>query len=215
MAIVGISGSPIVNGNTDRMTKAILELSGRESTFRNLSTLTFSPCRGCAHLCATTAMCGQKDELQPYLKDIRDAEALVFSSPRHHGNMTAWMTSFFSRLWCFLHENNTLRNKPVIFVSVGIRENPRGQETFRASMIKEHEFDVLGEYHYMSCNAPCLKCGAGSYCKNPSGGLWTLLNKDEEALRNFEFTPDKFTNWEDDPETVAQVKKFGEMLSKL
>ena len=45
--------------------------------------------------------------------------------------------------------------------------------------------------------------------------LFSNISKDEEALRNFEFTPDKFTNWEDDQATVAQVKTFGEMLSKL
>ena len=87
MAIVGISGSPIIHGNTDRITRAILQESGRETNFINLSTLAFSPCRGFAHKCATQAMC-----------------------------------SFFSRLWCFLHESNTLRNKPVVFVGVGIRD---------------------------------------------------------------------------------------------
>ena len=48
MTIVGISGSPIPNGNTDRMTKAILEESGKEAKFINLSTLSYTPCRACA-----------------------------------------------------------------------------------------------------------------------------------------------------------------------
>ena len=215
MAIVGISGSPISNSNTDRITKAILEKSGKESKFIKLSSLKFFPCRGCGHLCATTAMCGRKDELHPYLKDIRDAEALVISTPRHHGNMTAWMFSFFSRLWCFLHENNSLRGNPVVFVGVGIREIAKGRETFRASMVKEHEFNVLGEIYYNSLNFPCLSCGAGQYCKSPHAGLWGYLEKDEEALRNFEFTPDKFGRWEDNEQIVSEVKKYGEILSKL
>ena len=36
MAIVGISGSPIIDGNTDRMTMAILDKSGRDTKFINL-----------------------------------------------------------------------------------------------------------------------------------------------------------------------------------
>jgi len=215
MAIIGISGSPIIDGNTDRMTKAILEKSGRETEFINLSKLKFFPCRGCAHNCATTAMCGVKDELHPYLKDIRDAEALVISSPRHHGDMTAWMYSFFSRLWCFLHENNSLKNKPVILISVGVKDIAKGRETFRASMIKEHKFDVLGEINYNSLNFPCLTCGAGDYCKSPHAGLWNYLNNDEEALRNFEFTPEQFRKWEDDEDIVNSVNKYAEMLSKI
>jgi len=215
MSIVGISGSPIINGNTDRLTKAILEKSGRETKFINLSKITFSPCRGCVHNCATTAMCGVKDGLHPYLKDIRDAEALVISSPRHHNFMTAWMFSFFSRLWCFLHENNTLRNKPVVFVSVGSDEFRKGEGTFRASLVKEHEFNVLGHIFFKSLVFPCLKCGRGQICHNPHGGLWKFLGRDEEALRNFEFTPDKFTRWEDDMEIVDEVKKYGKILSVI
>lgn len=215
MAIVGISGSPINGGNTDRMIRAILEANGKDSTFVNLSKLKFFPCRGCAHLCAATAMCGQKDELLPYLKEIRDAEALVIGSPRHHGSMTAWTTSFFSRMWCFLHENNTLRNKPAVFVSVGIRENEVGRETFRASMVREHEFDVIGEYHYMTFNPPCMKCGKGATCRHPRSGLWNLLGKDEDAMHNFEITPDKFTDWENDEMAVREVEKLGGLLREL
>ena len=60
---------------------------------------------------------------------------------------------------------------------------------------------------------PCLKCGAGRYCRR--GGLWYLVGKSEEALANFEFTPDKFHRFEDDPETVEQVKQLGSMLAEL
>ena len=98
MAIIGISGSPIPGGNTDRITQAILEASGKETTFVNLSTLTYAPCRACAHLCAIPAMCVVDDDLLPYIKAIRDAEALVLSSPIHHGNMSGWMYSFATRL---------------------------------------------------------------------------------------------------------------------
>lgn len=215
MAIIGISGSPIVNGNTDRIIKAILKESGRESKFVNLSTLKFFPCRGCAHLCATTAMCGVKDDLHPYIESLRNAEAIVFGSPRQHGNMTAWMFSFFSRLWCFLHENNTLNNKSVVFVATGIRDVAEGRETFRASFVREHKFNLLGEVFYKSFNSPCLKCGMGHYCRNPHGGLWGLLDKNEEKLCNFKFTPDKFTAWEDNSDTVDQVKNYGRILSEL
>ena len=213
--IVGISGSPIIDGNVDRMTKAILEMSGKETTFINLSKLKFFPCRGCGHKCATTAMCGVEDALHPYLKDIRDAEALVIASPRHHGDMTAWMYSFFSRLWCFLHDNHTLKNKPVIFVGVGCKGIGVGRETFRHSMIKEHEFNVLGDIYFLSHVFPCLSCGMGDICKSEHAGLWSYLGKDEEALKNFKFTPDKFRRWEDDSDIVYEVKKYGEMLSSI
>jgi multimeric flavodoxin WrbA len=214
MAIVGISGSPIVDGNTDRLVKAVLEASGGETIFVNLSKLSFSPCRGCAHNCATTAMCGVKDELHARLADIRDAEALVIGSPVHHGTMTAWTYSFFSRLWCFLHENKTLNHRPVVFVSVGIDSIPaQGPATFDASLVKEHRFKTLGHIYFQSLIPPCFKCGKGDVCQ--WGGLWRMVSRDVDALKEFEITPDKFRRWEDDEETVKEVERYGRMLAEI
>ncbi len=213
MSIVGISGSPIIDGNTDRMTKAILEESGRDTKFINLSKLNFGSCRACAHNCATTGMCGVKDDLHPHLKDIRDAEALVISTAVHHGTMTAWMYSFFSRLWCFLHENKVLNNKPVVFVSTGIDGLTKGKDPFGASLVKEHEFNVLGHIYFRSLIPPCFECGKGETCQ--WGGLWRMVGRDVDALKKFEITPDKFRRWEDDEQIVDEVKKYGKILKDI
>ena len=212
MAVIGMSGSPIVHGNTDRMIQAVLEKSGLGSEFLNLSTLQFGSCRACAHHCATTAMCGVKDALHPWIEKIRDAEALVIGTPIHHGTMTAWTFSFFSRLWCFLHENKTLRNRPVVFVSVGIDEKPAG-EVFNAELVREHNFNVLGEIYFQSLVPPCFKCGKGDVCQ--WGGLWRMVGQDVEALTAFEISPDKFHRWEDDDLIGSSVERYGEALSVL
>jgi hypothetical protein len=48
---------------------------------------------------------------------------------------------------------------------------------------------------------PCLKCGAGHYCH--VGGLWKyVLDRDENKLKKFEFTTDKFKKWEDCPQIL-------------
>ena len=215
MAIIGISGSPIQDSNVDRIVQALLQESGKETKFIKLCKLKrFYPCRACAHLCATTAMCGQKDDLHPHFPDIRDAEALVIGSPRHHGMMTAWTYSFFSRLWCFLHDNCVLNHKPVIFVSTGLFDEQPGRETFRASLVKEHEFNVLGELHHNTFNPPCIKCGKGNTCMN-HGGLWGLLGHDEEALRNYDLSAHPFTRFEGEQETVDEIKRLGRILSAL
>ena len=217
MAIIGISGSPVKNSNTDRITKALLKKSGKKTKFIKLSKLSFYPCRGCAHLCATTNMCGRKDELQPYIKDVRDAEALILSSPVHRGNMSAWMFSFISRLWCLGHtkRGELFKNKPVVLVTVGIgAENIKdGIEIYKDTFIFEHNPKIIGEIYYNTATPPCLTCGASSYCKK--GGLWFLLGNDEEKLKNFKFTPDKFKRWEDNPVIVDKVDKIGKLLSEI
>lgn len=38
-----------------------------------------------------------------------------------------------------------------------------------------------------------FKCGMGNQCK--VGGLWAIVGFDEEKLRNFKVTEDKFKRW--------------------
>lgn len=52
MTILGFSSSPVTGGNVDRMVQSILEQSAKPSEFINLTKLSYSPCRACAHLCA-------------------------------------------------------------------------------------------------------------------------------------------------------------------
>ena len=216
MAILGVSGSPFVGGNTDRLLKAVLEKSGKETIFVNLSQLRFDPCRGCAHLCATTNMCGIKDELYPYLKLILKSEALVLGTPYQLGTATGFMFNFLTRLWCFFHVKKLLADKPVVLVSVGLKakEIQNGIASFESMVTHSDQFNLLGHIYFSSRIAPCLKCGAGSYCH--VGGLWKyVLDQDENKLKEFKFTPDKFKKWEDCPQIVEEVDRYGKILVEL
>jgi len=216
MTIMGISGSPILGGNTDRMIKAMLEKSGKDNIFINLSTLRFSPCRGCAQLCATKNICGRKDDLHPYLDLVLKSEALVLGTPYQLGTVTGFMYNFLTRLWCFHHVKRLLSEKPVVLLSVGIKpkEIQNGIVNFESMVRHSDTFHVFGHIYFNSQTPPCLKCGAGSYCH--VGGLWKyIVNQDENKLKEFKFTPDKFKKWEDYPEVVKEIDKYGKILSEL
>jgi len=212
MAIVGISGSPIIDGNTDRMVKSILVQSGRDHIFINLSTLKFDPCRACAHLCAKTNLCPLEDDLEPYFEPIRDAEAIVLGTSTNGGNMTAWMFSFLSRLWCFHHVKTLMRGKPAVLVATGLFSMSEGMV-----IPKLHDsirgMNVLGHLFFASRIPPCYKCGAGKECK--VGALWHMMGRDEMKLKNFRVTKDMFLRWEDCQEAAENVEKYAGMLSGL
>lgn len=70
---------------------------------------------------------------------------------------------------------------------VGLFDEEPGRETFRSSLVKEHQFNVLGELHHKTYNPPYIKCGKGH----------------------------QFTRFEDDPETVHEITRLGEKLSAL
>ena len=42
-----------------------------------------------------------------------------------------------------------------------------------------------------------------------------MVGFDEEKLRNFKVTKDKFKRWEDDPETVAKVAKCAKIFASI
>ena len=216
MAILGVSGSPFPGGSTDRLVKAVLEKSGRETVFINLSMLCFDPCRGCCHLCATTNMCGRKDELHQYLGLILKSESLVLGTPYQLGAPTGFMYNFLTRLFCFYHVKKLLTDKPVVLISVGIKakEIQNGIGSFENMVTHGDQFNLLGHIYFNSQITPCLKCGAGSYCR--VGGLWKYtLDQDEKKLKEFEFTPDKFKKWEESPPIVKEVERYGKILAEL
>jgi multimeric flavodoxin WrbA len=216
MVIMGVSGSPMIEGNTDRIIQAILEKSGKETVFVNLSKLHFDPCRGCCHLCATTNICGRKDDLHQYLNLILKSEALILGTPYQLGMPTGFMYNFLTRLFCFHHVKKLLVDKPVVLISVGIkpREIQNGIANFEGMALHGDQFQLLGHLYFNSQTPPCLKCGAGSYCR--VGGLWKyMLEQDEKKLKKFEFTPDKFKKWEDCPQMVKEVEKYGIILKEL
>jgi multimeric flavodoxin WrbA len=212
MTIIGVSGSPIVNGNTDRIIQALLEESGRDSLFVNLSTLRYDPCRACAHLCAPTNMCPVEDDLQPYLERILKADALLLGTSVNGGNITAWMYSFLSRLWCFRHVERLLQNKPVLLVASGVfrRSKYRVLSKFIDSVRSDN---ILGYIYYTTEILPCYKCGMGNVCK--IGGLWELVGRDEKRLREWTLQPDMFKRWENDPDIIKEITDAAQKLAEL
>ena len=54
---------------------------------------------------------------------------------------------------------------------------------------------------------------ARNVCK--IGGLWAMLDRDEERLKNWKLKEDMFKRWENDPESVARVAKYAKILEKI
>jgi len=90
---------------------------------------------------------------------------------------------------------------------------PGDRDPFDASLVNEHEFNVLGRIYFQSLVPPCFKCGKGDVCQ--WGGLWRMVERDVDALKEFEITSDKFRRWEDDEQIVDEVKKCAKMLSEI
>ncbi|RZW22694.1 MAG: flavodoxin family protein [Desulfobulbaceae bacterium] len=102
--VLGVSGSPRKNGNSDVILKSILAgVSGRntDSTHFNLTDMQFQGCIGCER-CRKDKICtGLVDGMSIVYETIISSKGLVLVSPTHNYNITSWMKAFIDRLYCF------------------------------------------------------------------------------------------------------------------
>jgi len=102
--IIGFSGSPRKNGNSDILLKTILSGVAQEqisSSFHNLTNIQFRGCVGCEK-CRKDKICtGLLDGMSLVYPELISSKGLVLVSPTHNYNVTSWMKAFIDRLYCF------------------------------------------------------------------------------------------------------------------
>lgn len=108
--VVGFSGSPRKNGNSDILLKTIVSAISQEqipADYWNLTDIQFQGCIGCEK-CRTTKVCtGLTDGMSLMYPELISSKGLVLVSPTHNYNVTSWMKAFIDRLYCFYNFENT------------------------------------------------------------------------------------------------------------
>lgn len=108
--ILGISGSPIPNSNTDRVVQAVLDASGLEAKFVKLSALHVGPCRACK-ACVEDNLCKVQDDFPALALKVEAAQALVIGGYTPYGMLDAFTKAFLERLWSMRHVENLNQGK--------------------------------------------------------------------------------------------------------
>ncbi|MCP3940393.1 MAG: flavodoxin family protein [Desulfobacteraceae bacterium] len=107
--VIGFSGSPRKNGNSDILLKSILSGVSQEnitSDYLNLTNIQFQGCIGCER-CRKDKICtGLFDGMSLIYNKIISSKGLVLVSPTHNYNITSWMKAFIDRLYCFYNFEN-------------------------------------------------------------------------------------------------------------
>ncbi|MGL1931703.1 MAG: flavodoxin family protein [Desulfotalea sp.] len=159
--VIGFSGSPRVNGNSDVLLKAIMsEISKEEmpSDYLNLTKIQFQGCIGCEK-CRKDKICtGLTDGMSLMYEPIISSKGLVLVSPTHNYNITSWMKAFIDRMYCFYNfENNVPRSwssqlanqgRKAVIVAICEQENKEDMGfTIEAmkSPLEALGYDVIGE----------------------------------------------------------------------
>ncbi|MCB2193262.1 MAG: flavodoxin family protein [Deltaproteobacteria bacterium] len=206
--ILGISGSPIKDSNTDRLVREILKSSGLTSEFVKLSDIQVGPCRACLG-CRSDNICKLEDDFPSLAEKVRQADALVVGGHATYGTMNGYTKLFLERLFSLRHREGLNWGKLAVAVATG---NGRGRPGLEAASeqiahsLAWEGMEVLGALQ-ITGNPKCLSCGYGPTC--PMSALPHVFGPD-----NTEVTPDKFCKVEDQTETWERAQALGRKIGK-
>ncbi|SLM32069.1 Isf [Desulfamplus magnetovallimortis] len=205
--IVGISGSPIKNSNTDRLIQAVLESSGLESEFVKLSKLNVKPCIACLG-CKDDNICKVKDDFPELAEKVKNADAIVVGGYAPYGSVDGFTKAFLERLFSMRHQNGLNRGRLAVVVASGIGRGAPGLEETGKQI--EHALtvegmEILGNLK-ITGNTECLVCGFGATC--PMSSLPWVFGDDPTP------TPDKFCKVEDQSEVWNKASELGRKIAE-
>ncbi len=204
--VIGISGSPVKNSNTDRVVKAVLANTGLETEFIKLSRRKVQPCIACLG-CVKDNVCKVKDDFQEIAEKVKYAGAIVVGGYPPYGTVDGFTKAFLERLFSLRHQTGLNRGKLAVTVVTGIGRGAPGLEeaTNQISQALTMEgMEVLGQLKVVG-NVECLICGYGDNC--PMSALPWVFGEDTEV------TPDKFCKAEEQKETWQQAAQLGKEIA--
>jgi multimeric flavodoxin WrbA len=148
--ILGLVGSPKINGNTAKLVNAILDgaaENGAQKVIYNLASLNIKGCDACGR-CQETGSCPIDDDMQEIYHEIQAADIVVLGTPIYMWQMTAQTKLLIDRLTAFLEPNfsSRLDNKKLILVfSQGIPDRDAFKQYFEytAGLLYYIGFDVI------------------------------------------------------------------------
>ena len=129
LRVLGISTSPRREGNSDLLLRKALagaEQAGCTTEYLRLCDYRIEGCRECYH-CSATGECSTKDDYQPILDKMLEADRLVFATPVFFMTISAQAKLLIDRGQC-LWVRQTVLHKPLfepkrdrrgIFIAVG------------------------------------------------------------------------------------------------
>ena len=209
--VLGISGSPVPNSNTDRAIEQILHHTGLMTEFVKLSELDISPCHACLG-CVQDNECVVRDDGRDLARRFREAKAFVLGAFTPYSSLDARTKTFMERMYCFRHRTGGNARKfgaAVITTACppGAEGLPPAAETAASQIafwMMEEGMTNLGSMVVMG-NVPCIRCGHGDECQ--MSGI-PMLYGSEESVESVGVHA-----FEEQPEVVAAAKELGRTIA--
>lgn len=213
MKIIGVSGSPIKDSNTDRALKRVLAATGAKKTeFFKLSECTIAPCNACLK-CIETNRCIINDDGVMLAEKVYKADALVIAGFTPYSSIDSRTKTFIERLYPLRHRHGLLGGK----IGAGIitcaipqdnTEMPpacdNGMQAIQNFMMAEGMNFVGGVS--LSGNVPCVHCGDSGQCS--VSGLKMIHGADVTV------SDIGISNFEDDEIILKELDDLGKRIAE-
>ncbi len=212
MKILGISGSPIKDSNTDRALQRVLDATGQRSQFIKLSDYTIEHCNACLG-CIETNQCVLNDEGVMLAEMAYKADALVVAGFTPYSSLDSRTKTFLERLYPLRHRHGLMAQKPgaAIITSAIPQDNanmpPASQNGLDAikHYMMEEGMNYIGGVTIPG-NVPCVRCGDAGQCQ--MSGI-KMIHGQDATVANV-----GINNIDENPELLAKLDTLGEDLVK-
>ncbi|ADI74804.1 NADPH-dependent FMN reductase [Methanohalobium evestigatum Z-7303] len=212
MKVLGVSGSPIDDGNTDSALKTALAATGMDTEFVKLKNYNIEPCRACLK-CVNTNVCVINDAGNILAQKAKNADALIVAGYTPYSTLDSRSKAFIERLYPLRHKYGFMQGKPggaVITCAVpGSCEMlpPVCDNGVNAVMyyMMEEGMNFVGSATVLG-NLPCIKCGYGDECDLT--GI-KMMYGNEATVKSV-----GVNRFEDQPEAVEAAKTLGKNIAE-
>jgi len=210
--IIGISGSPQLEGNLDRLVKTLMNRLSGEGRFIRLSELNIRPCLGCVK-CASSNRCIQRDDMTPLYDQIVGADLLILGGVNYFDHPNAFTRTFMERLYCLRHLEPQTKDKLAIVVAVGgSAATEQVAQEMEYHLTSYFNYRVVGKLWWVSATPPCFTCGYGTTCQYGGPARW-MTKEEFEAFT--EIRPEMFRRFEDDPDFMRSLEELIQQTKAL
>ncbi len=230
MKVLGISGSPTKNSNTDTLIKTILEATGAETEFFKLSDIKVVPCIACMK-CVSTNECILNDDFKWLSKKVMEADAIVVGSSTFYGAASAFTKAFIERLYSKRHVKLLTGGKIAATVAVGVAAEKMVAE-WLGNALRAGGMEIVGSMTAKGTPC-CFVCGPGESCHYT---VWNAYSKEltgmdfgvGEAYKEYlEILPDNkpyahgsarflksYRSVKDEPSVMAEAERIGKLIKE-
>ena len=220
--VLGVSGSPIPDSNTDRVVKTVLRATGLETDFVKLSDLDLHPCKACL-ACARTNVCsGYEDGWRELSAKVVRADAFVVGGWMPFGILDAHTKMFLERTFCLRHSVLLNAGKVGVAVITGTVD-PRPAADDVLEYFSSEGVTPLGSVLASGID-PCWSCGLGEVCVQ--GGTLPMVLSGYQvynypyadrlpSLDDFKIVPELVPPpVEEQPRVLAEAARLGALIAE-